>query len=297
MDDDYIVLGSYLDGDLKITHESRPKEFLGPQKACHPEALEISVVTRGSADALLGGRPDRLHAGLYGVVPAGVEHSSWTDRGAVECNVHLPTPLLERALDDAGLKGPFAPAAGSFPIPPEGDHLMAALAAAVDRQDRPGGRLLIESLCLSLSAWLVAEAAGGPAAPRREGSVTGRRARRAEELMRAAPERSFTVDELAEVAGMSRFRFLRAFKEELGVSPYAYLLRLRVERGAELIATTDLPLTRIAVDLGFSSSGRFTDAFKRVHGFPPSLLRTNRKAEGARFGKPEPSARRTMADA
>lgn len=275
MEKQYTVLGHYQNKKLRITHEVRPPEFEGPQKACHPDAVELSVVTHGVTDALLGSASFPICAGLYGIVPAGVVHSSWTKKGVTECNIHLPNSLFERAFDDAGIRKPRSPKTGPFPVTPELNHMTCALIGAVDGPQRAGSELLIESLCLSLCAWIVGEHQGSE--PKPGGTAEQRRVRHAEEWMRSSPDRNFTVDELARAAKMSRFQFLRAFKKEFGLSPYAYLLRLRVERSVDLIVNTDFPLTRIAFDLGFSSSGRFTDAFKRVYGHPPSLLRTNRK--------------------
>ncbi|TNF31072.1 MAG: AraC family transcriptional regulator, partial [Deltaproteobacteria bacterium] len=111
-----------------------------------------------------------------------------------------------------------------------------------------------------------------------------RRLRRVEECLRADLAGEHTLDGLAAVAGLSRYHLLRRFKRHYGLPPYAYLTRLRVERAAALALETDLPLTHIALDVGFGSSSRLTEAFQRHYGQAPSRWRHERRA-GAISGK------------
>jgi AraC-like DNA-binding protein len=99
-----------------------------------------------------------------------------------------------------------------------------------------------------------------------------------EQLLRADPATTHSLRALAATAGMSRFHFIRAFKHAYGLPPHAYLLQLRVERAAELIRSSDLPLTTIAHDLGFGSSSRLSEAIRRRYGQTPSSLRRGRRA-------------------
>jgi methylphosphotriester-DNA--protein-cysteine methyltransferase len=69
------------------------------------------------------------------------------------------------------------------------------------------------------------------------------------------------------------------FTREIGVPPHQYLLARRLERGAELLAQTDLPITTLALDLGFASSSHFAVAFRNRHHRAPSTYR--RAARGA----------------
>ncbi|MFP2924836.1 helix-turn-helix domain-containing protein [Pyxidicoccus sp. 3LG] len=79
--------------------------------------------------------------------------------------------------------------------------------------------------------------------------------------------------DLAERAQLSPYHFARAFKSSTGETPRAYVERLRVEKAAELIRGTELPLADIALACGFSSQSRLTTAFRRATGFTPALYR------------------------
>jgi AraC family transcriptional regulator len=53
------------------------------------------------------------------------------------------------------------------------------------------------------------------------------------------------LDDVAELVGLSAFHFLRLFKRETGVSPYQYLVRLRIRRAMQLLRDTSRPVTDI----------------------------------------------------
>lgn len=87
--------------------------------------------------------------------------------------------------------------------------------------------------------------------------------------------KNLTLGEYAEAFRMSKFHFLRTFKEITGVSPIEYRAKIRLEHGAELLSDTDLPISEISAQLGFASQGYFCDAFKKCYGKSPSAYRKN----------------------
>jgi len=82
-----------------------------------------------------------------------------------------------------------------------------------------------------------------------------------------------TLEEMADVAALSPHHFVRAFKASVGVPPYAYLVRRRVERARHLLAHTDRRISRIAYDLGYSDPAHLTRQFKQYVGRTPSAFR------------------------
>lgn len=281
MDSQDVLLGHYAKGALRINYEARPPEFEGPQRACHPQATEICFTLGGEERACIGSQIRGQRTGQFGIVPAGVEHSSWAlSKGTTECNIHLPTVMLERAFDDLGLAAPDELPWGPFETPREVFHLVKTITTSLQNRTLPAHDLLLDSLCTSLSLWLAGELICAPRnRPKSEGERERRALQRVEELLVTCPEDDYSIDELANMARMGRFRFLRAFKKQYGISPYAYLLKVRVERGAELVENTEHSLTRIAFDLGFGSSGRFSEAFKRHYGHSPSVHRRSSRTK------------------
>lgn len=90
------------------------------------------------------------------------------------------------------------------------------------------------------------------------------------------------LERLAAEAALSLFHFHRVWRAVTGEPIMQTVRRLRMERAAHLLATTDRPITRIALDSGFESSQSFARAFRQVMGRTPSEAR----AAGAHRGSP-----------
>lgn len=71
-------------------------------------------------------------------------------------------------------------------------------------------------------------------------------------------------------------RFRHIFTEHFGLSPYAYLTKQRIIHAKRLLKNSDLPITTIAFDCGFSSSSQFTNIFKKHVGATPKEYRKSK---------------------
>jgi len=81
------------------------------------------------------------------------------------------------------------------------------------------------------------------------------------------------LDNLAGIAGLSTSRMKARFREELGMPPHEYILRCRIDRAVKLLAGGQGSVTKVAYDLGFSSSQYFATVFKRfTHRTPRQFL-------------------------
>src|SRR5436190_18062678 len=96
--------------------------------------------------------------------------------------------------------------------------------------------------------------------------------------MDAASHEEWPVERLAQVSGVSEAHFARSFKEAFGVPPHRYLLTRRIERATALLRETDLSITEIAFQTGWSSLGTFGRTFRDVTGESPGELRAREKA-------------------
>ena len=109
--------------------------------------------------------------------------------------------------------------------------------------------------------------------PRSRGGLPPRALRRVCEYVEAHLEKNISLQMLASTAGLSMSHFARAFKQSQGVPPHEYLVRCRVRRVQELLATTDLPLSEIARASGFSDQSHCTRRFREQVGVTPSGYR------------------------
>ena len=83
------------------------------------------------------------------------------------------------------------------------------------------------------------------------------------------PAHRWTLQALAERAGMSRTTFTLKFKETVGLSPMDYLTRWRMLLAGDRLTTSSAPISVIAPSLGYDSESAFSTAFKRVMGYSP----------------------------
>jgi len=106
-----------------------------------------------------------------------------------------------------------------------------------------------------------------------------RRLLRAKDRMDAASHEAWPVWRLARVSGVSEAHFSRTFKEAFSTPPHRYLLTRRIERATALLRETELPITDVAFQTGWSSLGTFGRTFRDVTGESPSELRVRVKAD------------------
>lgn len=78
------------------------------------------------------------------------------------------------------------------------------------------------------------------------------------------------LEQLAAVAGISKWHFQRLFTRTYGVSPASYLSRRRIERAQDLLRATNLTVTEVCHTVGFTSLGSFSSRFRAVVGESPS---------------------------
>jgi AraC-like DNA-binding protein len=83
------------------------------------------------------------------------------------------------------------------------------------------------------------------------------------------PARRWTLQELAERAGMSRSTFALKFRETAGETPMAYLTRWRMLLAGDRLESSSNSISVIALSLGYESESAFSTAFKRVMGCAP----------------------------
>lgn len=96
------------------------------------------------------------------------------------------------------------------------------------------------------------------------------RIRRTITWMETESELPATLEQLVEVSGLSVSSFKRVFREVVGITPHAFILRKRVDRAQRLLQEGQGSVTDIAFECGFSSSQYFATVFKRIVGITPN---------------------------
>lgn len=92
-------------------------------------------------------------------------------------------------------------------------------------------------------------------------------------LMNRHLDAPLAMDELAEAAGYSRRHLERLFQNAVAMTPGEFYRGLRLDRGRNLLSTTDLTLMEISLACGFDSVSHFSKSFRRRFGVPPTKLK------------------------
>lgn len=100
-----------------------------------------------------------------------------------------------------------------------------------------------------------------------------RRLHQARDFMRAQLAGPLALPDIARAACLSPFHFHRSFRMFFGETPHQYVLRLRLERAADRLRRSIVPVTDIALDVGFENPAHFSRAFKQRFNCTPQDYR------------------------
>ena len=88
---------------------------------------------------------------------------------------------------------------------------------------------------------------------------------------------SITIDDICNHIHMSKYHFCRKFKELIGTTVMNYLINTRIAEAKNLLALSDMPISKISETCGFSSFSFFCQAFKQNAGISARQYRKNNK--------------------
>ncbi|SFB10562.1 transcriptional regulator, AraC family [Collimonas sp. OK607] len=230
----------------------------------------IALVTEGVQRQEFRGESLILTPGTIQLMPPGEVHD-----GAVATNqsytlktFRLSPDLLSRLAADVTGKDRF-PTLSALVIedPALARHLARMHESFVSGQD--DSPLQHESRLLTLFENLFGRARIlSPSST--SGTLSVSQLRRIRDYCEAQLAQKITLDELAKVIGLGRFQFLKFFKRTVGMTPHAWLLRMRLERACALLNRPDRCLTQVAQEIGFYDQSHFNRAFRQAFGVAPS---------------------------
>lgn len=275
---------------VRLWHGAEARPFVG-RAGAHDE-IEVAWIDAGAARYRVGSRELVAAAGSIVVVPVGVEHATTLEAGMRGGAVSVPRSTAVELGDALG--APDALAVLAVGAAPRARSIASLLEDEL--LDEPAGwdraaDALVEALVVEAVRATSGVRHRSGVAPRREALLrpTDPRLRRAVEAIHERYAEPLRIEQLARIAGMSRFHFSRLFATELGSSPYQYLVRVRVERAAEMLRAGGASVTEVAFSVGFADLGRFARAFRAHTGCRPSDLAG--RAPGASVQAAAPSWR------
>jgi AraC family transcriptional regulator len=136
-----------------------------------------------------------------------------------------------------------------------------------------GGNLLIDSLKTTVAIHLLRNyCTTQPKFSSHADGLSPLILRQVTEYIHEHLDQDLRLMELAAIAQISPYYFLRLFKQKTGVTPHQYILECRIEQAKHLLQHSELSLAEIAVRVGFCDQSHLTRCFKRIVGVTPKQL-------------------------
>jgi AraC family transcriptional regulator len=241
------------------------------------------VLRRSKQELFIGGRPVWNGGSKGEMLLTGPKSGKWSAvvEGAFDqLRVFLPQSLISECYTEAFGRPPPGDIS-LFEVSAVEDELLRHLAQTYKSMDGNRG---IVGLCFADSVGLAfahrlvrlfCSSKGSSSVPDTSRLAKARLARTIEYIEENLGE-SVTLADLSKIAGLSRIQFVRQFKSAMGDSPHSYVLRRRIERAKSMLEATDASIVGVALDLGFSSHGHFTQVFRKLVGVTPSHWQKSR---------------------
>ena len=133
-----------------------------------------------------------------------------------------------------------------------------------------GGNLLIDCLKTTLTIHLLRKyCATKPKLSSYGDGLSKLKLRRVTEYVCEHLGDDLKVIELAAIANLSPYHFIRLFRNNIGQTPHQYILQQRIEKAKYLLQHQEISVSEIAVIVGFCDQSHFTKYFKRIVGVTP----------------------------
>ena len=84
-----------------------------------------------------------------------------------------------------------------------------------------------------------------------------------------------TVEQIAQEVYLSASRLSHIIKGELGVTLGNYISKVRIDKAKGLLREKELPISQIALEVGFPDQSYFTKVFKKIEKCTPKIFRQN----------------------
>jgi AraC-like DNA-binding protein len=138
---------------------------------------------------------------------------------------------------------------------------------------QPGSEVVVDKLTEVVLVELIRIDFGRPQQNGFVSALFDNRISNALSRLHEAPEKQWTLLDLAKEIGMSRAALAKRFRERVGQTMFEYLTALRMQRAQTLLRETKLPMYEVANRVGYDSDLAFAKAFKRALGTTPTRFR------------------------
>jgi len=232
---------------------------------------------------LVQGRGGKIHEGPilpgFSLLMAAGHDSTWEGSPAPSARLRIPVSLVANAAEQIGYRGASqVEIRNVFEMrDPVVTRVAQILLEELDRPAHPAQALIVDQASSLLAAHLLRSYNGFDLVERMDRPSLG-----AVEITRLIAfiedniDRSIGLDELAALVNVDRFHFTRLFKRATGMTTSSFVEQRRIQRAQSLILETNLPLSEIALMVGFADQSHFTRRFHRHVGTTPGAFARSR---------------------
>lgn len=242
------------------------------QAHTHPNLIQITIPERGTCHFSLERKSLPLHTGLALVQHPGEEHSFHLEKGSGVYIIQIDKSLL--SVDGHPQEIEFE--SQQQILIEEFSHRMKQWSESLLFQEVDA--LKEEEIQLQVVSFLYQKLKGN------------HQKRRLQEMKPMLPladtqmmdvldyihehyKEQLTMDSLSAIALQSKYHFIRSFDASVGVTPYQYILQLRIREAKSRLASTTHTITHISYSLGFSTPSQFFRVFAKAVGMTPESYR------------------------
>jgi AraC family transcriptional regulator len=137
----------------------------------------------------------------------------------------------------------------------------------------PAGKIYGESFGASLAVHLVKHFSVVSLKSDRFKALSNVKQQEVLDFIEAHLDTDICLEDLAKIAGISKYYFCRLFKQVMQIPPHQYVVRRRIERAKELLKYSNLTTVEIALACGFAHQSHLSRHFKRIVGISPQKFR------------------------
>jgi AraC-like DNA-binding protein len=246
--------------------------------------VAIAAVIDGTFTYRSDGGTAMLYPGAFLLGNAGTCYQCGHDHGTGDrcISFHVaPEYFAEIAASMAG-SARFQFPSPMLPAAPQLLPWLAHIEAGTAFVESPRSSESIDETAARLVEAVIGAAAGRTPLPVRVSPRDVRRIGDAVRHVEVNAADALDLDTLARVAIMSRYHFLRTFRHVVGMTPYQFLLGVRMRRAAVRLATSSAPVSAIAFDAGFGDLSTFNARFRAAFGMTPTAFRSRERLQAGR---------------
>ncbi len=250
-------------------HRLPPLEV--PECTCQQHLITIPLIDGLKVERKADGKKENLifHSGDFCLSPQGISLSTRWNQPLEAIQLSLEPKLITQAAYEL-IEPDYVQLSYHFQATdPVIYHLGIALKQALENEEQDS-KFYAESMANFLVVHLLKNYTTLSFKPKENtGGLSRSHLKQSIDYIDAHLREEISLEEIANYIGLSRYYFCRLFKKSIGITPYQYIIRCRVEQAKKLLKKRNLSLSEVALTCGFSHQSHLHRHFKRLTGVTP----------------------------